>query len=121
MFSGSSRTEEAAELYTKAGNTFKMAKKWAGKLCIVISDHITCSEIVICGLAWRSVFFIKEIPCFFHAQKNTFMLCVFTFQSLILNGIALFWYEVDTCGSFTRGVCLLDMTLAHPPDQSWKL
>jgi len=32
VFSGSSRTEEAAELYTKAGNTFKMAKKWAGKL-----------------------------------------------------------------------------------------
>jgi len=30
LFSGSSRTEEAAELYTKAGNTFKMAKKWAG-------------------------------------------------------------------------------------------
>lgn len=28
--SGSSKTEEAAELYVKAANAFKMAKKWAG-------------------------------------------------------------------------------------------
>jgi alpha-soluble NSF attachment protein len=29
FFGGSSKTEEAAELYTKAANAFKMAKKWA--------------------------------------------------------------------------------------------
>jgi len=41
IFSGSSRTEEAAELYTKAGNTFKMAKKWAGK-SVRCSLHPCC-------------------------------------------------------------------------------
>ena len=56
VFSGSSRTEEAAELYTKAGNTFKMAKKWAGKLCVVVSDHIAFSEIDLCGLVLCIVF-----------------------------------------------------------------
>jgi len=29
LFGGSSKIEEAAELYVKAGNSFKMAKKWA--------------------------------------------------------------------------------------------
>jgi len=38
VLSGSSKTEEAAELYTKAGNTFKMAKKWAGKLYSAVCD-----------------------------------------------------------------------------------
>jgi len=40
VFSGSSRTEEAAELYTKAGNTFKMAKKWAGELWDAVCNHV---------------------------------------------------------------------------------
>ena len=30
---GSTKNEDAAELYVKAGNNFKMAKKWAGKIC----------------------------------------------------------------------------------------
>lgn len=49
IVSGSSRTEEAAELYTKAGNTFKMAKKWAGKLyCTVyIEFWCLCGKLVI--------------------------------------------------------------------------
>jgi hypothetical protein len=29
-FSGSSRMEEAADLYVRAANSFKMAKKWSG-------------------------------------------------------------------------------------------
>lgn len=32
IFSGSSRMEEAAELYVRAANSFKMAKKWSGKI-----------------------------------------------------------------------------------------
>ena len=32
-FSGSSKQEEACELYVRAGNAFKMAKKWPRKYC----------------------------------------------------------------------------------------
>jgi len=52
VLSGSSRTEEAAELYTKAGNTFKMAKKWAGKLWS--SDDSSCSSLAFCTVFCRS-------------------------------------------------------------------
>lgn len=47
FFGGSSKTEEAAELYTKAGNTFKMAKKWAAAgdaFCRAASVQIKCGS-----------------------------------------------------------------------------
>lgn len=43
FFGGSSKTEEAGELFTKAGNAFKMAKKWAaagGAFCRAAEVHL---------------------------------------------------------------------------------
>jgi len=33
---GASKTEDAVELYVKAGNSFKMAKKWSGMFSFLL-------------------------------------------------------------------------------------
>ena len=40
IYRGSSRVEDAAELYVKAGNSFKMAKKWSGMCHLTVKVYV---------------------------------------------------------------------------------
>ena len=59
---GNSKAEEAAELYTKAGHSFKIAKKWKGKIKIPTAKYIkmTFQNIMTQMQAMHT---LKQLPC----------------------------------------------------------
>jgi hypothetical protein len=72
---GSSKTEEAAELYVKAGNAFKMAKKWAGKftnlVCLGYCQNFLEYELIVLILLYGNDLYTHQckVKDFVRIQK----------------------------------------------------
>lgn len=77
FFGGSSKTDEAAELYVKAGNAFKMAKKWAaagGAFCRAASvqlkagsKHEAATQYIDAGTCYKKSDPAEAVNCLLKA------------------------------------------------------